>query len=339
MVEEKSEEKKDDHVSHHKKRENKFIEKVRKNPWILSSMVLAILSILFLMKFFSGSCFVGNVISSNQAGESLLKFYQSVGVEGLILNSIKENSGLYEMNISYQNQSMLLYMTKDGKNIIESLIPISVIQDSSSSSSSSAKKEIPKSDKPSVELYVFTYCPYGLQMEKAMIPVVQLLGDKIDFKIRQIGAMHGDFEKVEAERQLCIEKNYPDKLLAYDLAFAENTSIGSCNGDATCLTPKINALYSQLGISSSKIDSCMKSEGESLYNAEVQNSQSKGVSGSPTLLINGVDAQSSRSQEAVKEAICTAFNEVPSECSQSLTTTSASAGFGAGTGSSSSASC
>ena len=34
-------------------------------------------------------------------------------------------------------------------------------------------------------------------MEKAMIPVVKLLGDKIDFTIRQIGAMHGDFEKLK----------------------------------------------------------------------------------------------------------------------------------------------
>ncbi|NMB66634.1 hypothetical protein GYA25_01070 [Candidatus Woesearchaeota archaeon] len=331
------EEKKEESSFHKHNKKNNFIEKARKNPWILASIILLILSLFLLIRIFSGSCITGKVISSNKAGSDLINFYKSVGVEGLTLNSVKENSGLYEMNVSYQGNSFLLYMTKDGKNIIESLIPVGLVQQSSSNSNT--QKEIPKSDKPSVELYVFTYCPYGLQMEKAMIPVVKLFKDKIDFKIRQIGAMHGDFEKVEAERQLCIEKYYPDKLLDYDLAFAENTSIGSCNGDATCLAPKLKALFSQFGIDSSKIDSCMKSEGESLYNAEVQNSQSKGISGSPTVLINGVNSQLSRNQEAVKEAICSAFNNVPSECSQSLSTTSASAGFGAGTGSSSSASC
>jgi hypothetical protein len=334
-----AEEKKEESSFHKKNKNNKFVEKVRKNPWILASIILLILSFFLLIKFFSGSCTTGNVISPNKAGSTLINFYNSVGVEGLTLNSVKENSGLYEVNVSYEGKSLLLYITKDGKNVIESLIPVGLVQQASSNSNTNTQKEIPKSDKPSVELYVFTYCPYGLQMEKAMIPVVKLFKDKIDFKIRQIGAMHGDFEKVEAERQLCIEKYYPDKLLDYDLAFAENTSIGSCNGDATCLAPKLKSLFSQFGIDSSKIESCMKSEGESLYNAEVQNSQSKGITGSPTVLINGVDSQLSRNQESVKNAICSAFNEAPSECSQSLSTTSASAGFGAGTGSSSSASC
>src|SRR4030042_6276821 len=218
-----------------------------------------------------------------------------------------------------------------------------------SSSQTPQQTEVPKADKPTVELYVFTYCPYGLQMEKAMIPAVELLGDKINFKIRQIGAMHDAqgcsgsacFEKTEAQRQLCIEKNYPSKFLDYILSFAEDTSIGNCNGDATCLTSKLNALYTKLGIDASKINSCMASEGEKLYNAEVDNSGSKGVSGSPTLIINGVNTQSSRSPEAIKGVICSAFNNVPTECTMTLSTDSASAGFGAGTSSSStsSASC
>jgi len=171
-----------------------------------------------------------------------------------------------------------------------------------------------------------------------MIPVVKLLGDKIDFKIRQIGAMHGEFEKLEAERQLCIEKNYPSKFLDYVLAFAEDASCSS--GADTCLTSKLNTLYSKLGIDASKINACMTSEGQALYDAEVSNANSKGVSGSPTLIINGVETQSGRSPEAVKGAICEAFTNVPTQCSQKLSTDSASAGFGSGSSSSnSSATC
>jgi len=210
--------------------------------------------------------------------------------------------------------------------------------DLSSSSTSTTTTEVPKSDKPTVELYVYSYCPYGLQMEKAIIPVVELFGDKIDFKIRQIGAMHGDYEKVEAQRQLCVEKNYPDKFLDYLLAFAEDTSCST--GADTCLTAKLTSLYTELGINANTINSCMTSDGVTMYNAEVSNANSEGVSGSPTLIINGVDVSVNRNPEAIKGEICNAFNDVPSECSTTLSTASASAGFGSSTSSSSSsASC
>jgi len=47
--------------------------------------------------------------------------------------------------------------------------------------------------------------------------------------------------------------------------------------NATCLTPKLNALYTKLGITASKITSCMSSD-ESLYTAETTNAQAKGAS-------------------------------------------------------------
>ncbi|MBU3941884.1 MAG: hypothetical protein KKF74_03150, partial [Nanoarchaeota archaeon] len=43
---------------------------------------------------------------------------------------------------------------------------------------------MPKKDKPEVELFVMSHCPYGTQIEKGMLPVARLLGDKIDFNIR-----------------------------------------------------------------------------------------------------------------------------------------------------------
>lgn len=335
MEEEKKEhEHHEEHHEHHKK--NSLTEKIRENPWILATFVLGVLSVFILITTLFGGL-TGNVISANSAGERLLKFYQSMGIEGLTLESVKEISGLYQVNLNYEGEIVPVYITKDGKNVI----PASAVSPlEPTSSNTETQTEVPKSDKPKVELYVFTYCPYGLQMEKAIIPVVNLLKDKIDFKIRQIGAMHGEYEKIEAERQLCVEKEYPDKFLDYVIAFAEDTAIGSCNGDATCVAPKLNSLYVKLGIDASKINSCMTSDGEKLYNTEVSNSNSNDVSGSPTLIINGVKAQSGRSPEAVKGIICSAFNTIPSECSQKLSTEQASAGFGAGTSSgSSTASC
>jgi hypothetical protein len=332
MEEEKREHESEHEASHEHHKKVNLTNKFRENPWVLSTLICGVLIAVLLFSTLTGG-FTGNV-SAKTASEMLLQFYNSMGIQNLSIDSVKEVSGLYEVNLGYKGEIIPIYVTKDGKAFTESLTPTF----DTSSSSSTTQKEIPKSDKPSVELYVFTYCPYGTQMEKAMIPAVKLLGDSIDFKIRQIGAMHGDFEKIEAQRQLCIEKNYPDKFLDYVLAFDNEASCST--GEASCVATKTKTIYSSLGIDSAKINSCMTSEGTSLYNAEVSNAQSKEASGSPTLIINGVNAQSSRSPEAVKEVICSAFKNVPSLCSQVLDSNQASAGFGSGTSSStSSASC
>jgi hypothetical protein len=311
-------------------------EKIRKNPWMLSSLILGVLIVILLTGTFSGSL-TGNVVSGNRAADNLVNYLNTVADSPITLVSVENAGDLYLVTVSYQEQEIPVYVTKDGASYTTTLIPI---LSNSSNANTQTTTEVPKSDKPIVELYVFTYCPYGLQMEKAILPVVNLLGNNIDFKIRQIGAMHGEHEKVEAIRQLSIEALYPDKFLAYVSAFAEDTSIGSCNGNATCLTPKLSALYTKLGMDASKINAYMTSNGESLYNAEVTNAQSKGASGSPTLIINGVTSQATRSPEGIKGVICNAFNNVPSVCSQTLSTTQPSAGFGSGTSSStSSASC
>jgi hypothetical protein len=330
-------EKKEHETEHHSEnnRRQNITKKVRENPWIASTVVCGALVLVLLVSAFSGG-FTGNTLSANAAGQKLVGFYNALGVENLTVKSVEEVSGLYQVTISYQGQAIPLYITKDGKNVITSLNPT---ETNSSSSNTNTQTEIPKSDKPTVELYVFTYCPYGTQMEKAVIPAVKLLGDTINFKIRQIGAMHGDHEKLEAERQLCIEKLYPDKLLDYISKFVSDTTIGTCNGDAACLAPRLTLIYSSLGIDAAKVNSCITSDGETMYNAEVSNANSKGVSGSPTMIINGVTSQAARTSEAVKGAICSAFNTVPSACSTSLSTASPSAGFGTGTSSSSSASC
>ncbi|MBI2665430.1 hypothetical protein HYX12_02300, partial [Candidatus Woesearchaeota archaeon] len=192
-----------------------------------------------------------------------------------------------------------------------------------------APVEVPKSAKPEVELYVFTYCPYGLQMEKAAAPVVKLLGNKMDFKIRQIGAMHGPYEEKEAKRQLCINKLYPKKFWDYLTYFAIDSDIGNCRGDDTCVNPLINKLYNKLSIDGSKVDACMNKDGASLYAAEESNSQQNSVGGSPTMIINGVQSSVARNPEAIKQAICSAFSTEPSECQQTLSSDSASPGFAA----------
>ncbi len=41
---------------------------------------------------------------------------------------------------------------------------------------------VQKSQRPKVDLFVMSFCPYGNQVEDALLPVVKLLGDKVDWQ-------------------------------------------------------------------------------------------------------------------------------------------------------------
>jgi len=318
---------------------SKIGEKIKKNPWMIVSIVLGI-AVLVLLFFVLKGGITGNVISENDVGENVINFAKTQGAE-LELVEVNDKDSFYEVVVSSNGQEGPIYVTKDGEYIIQPGISLTGNVVNEQTQTQQPPADIPKSDKPKVELYVFTYCPYGTQSEKGILPVAKLLGDKIDFKIKQIGAMHGDFEKVEAERQLCIEKEYPTKLLDYITNFVGSEEIGNCKGDASCVDPKIDVLYSKLGIDKNKIKVCMASDGESLYSAEEANSRNQGVSGSPTLIINGVKTQSGRDSASYLATICSAFNNAPEECLETLSSASPSPGFGGSTtaGASSSAQC
>ena len=91
---------------------------------------------------------------------------------------------------------------------------------------------IARMGKPTLELFVMSYCPFGVQAEEKIIPIVKELGDKIDFKLQFIAqekaepsaqditpftSLHGYPEVAENIRQLLIAQEYPEKYLDYIL--------------------------------------------------------------------------------------------------------------------------
>ena len=321
-----------------------FIQERRKkfnlSVWMISTIVIALLLIVSIFTHGFGIKSITGATTSDveaQVKDYIEKNLVETGTT-VEVGDLTEENGMYKVTITVAGQKFDSYVSKDGKLLFPQVIDMTkeIPSASGTQTQPQIQQEVPKTDKPKVELYVFSYCPYGLQMEKTAIPVVKLLGSKIEFKIRQVGAMHGEYEKIEAKRQLCIEKNYPNKFLDYVSAFAANTKIGNCKGEETCLNKELNPIYSDLGISSSKIDKCMKDDAEKLYSNEEQNAAGNGVGGSPTLIINGVETQSERNPDAVKELICSAFKSAPDECNKKLSSENASPGFGTSTTSSAS---
>jgi protein-disulfide isomerase len=309
-------------------------KKLNINIWLITTIILSVSILILLVMTFKGETtgMSSKAISADEAGKSLVQYLNQKTNGGVELVSSSDKGYLYEVKVKYQNQEIPVYTTKDGKYFIQGATPITdepVMQKDVANSNTNAPSEVTKSDKPIVEAFVFSYCPYGLQFEKALFPAYDLLKDKADFKIVAIGAMHGEFEKTESLRQISIENIYgKDKLFSYLKEFDKNSDVGSCRGDESCLNNYLPTIYAKLGIDKTKVDNYMKTDAEKIYNEQNARANSLGVGGSPTFVINGAQVQVSRDSNSIKEAVCNAFNTKPNECSQSLSTQSASAGFG-----------
>ena len=193
---------------------------------------------------------------------------------------------------------------------------------------------VPKTDRPQVELFVMSYCPFGLQMEKAYLPVWDLLKDKADISVKFVSyAMHGKKEVDENTRQYCIGKQSPEKLIAYLKCFTAEDNYSKCLNSIGLTDAKlascVNATDKEFKITENYNDQSKWLSGRyPLYNVHADLNEKYNVQGSPTLVINGQEVSVNRTPEAIKQVICAAFNNPPAECQKTLSNTPYSAGFG-----------
>lgn len=316
-----AEENHEHHSEHHSHSEKSLTDKLRENPWMIATFALGIAVLVMLVPLLG----ISGGVSSNKAADNLVTYLNGIADSPVTLKDVKNENGMYLVTVNYKNQDIPLYVTKDGKSYASSLI--SMTQNAGGSGNEPAPTEVPKSDKPKVELFVMSYCPYGTQMEKGILPVVSALGNKIDFTLRFTHfTLHGEKEDTENFRQICIREEQPTKFLPYLQCTLDSTDV---------YNPKdVNVCMSENGIDKAKVDSCITGKAKDYYKVDSGLSQGYGVQGSPTLVINGVQADSSRSPAAVLATICSSFNNAPTECSQQLSTATPSAGFGYNAGNS-----
>jgi len=248
------------------------------------------------------------------------------GTQASISNVTVEN-GMYKLIVTVGTQSITSYVSPDKKMFFPSALALEEPLAPSAPSQPQAAApvaDIPKSDRPQVELFVWSYCPYGVQAEGPISTVAQLLGDSADFEIVPYHDGHGAHETQENKIQSCIQKLEPDKYWAYAGDFVANI-YPKCGAsrDIDCDKTESIKLMKSLGIDSDAVFACVESEGTSLNQAAVQLAQNNDVTGSPTLIVNGVKVQVARNAEAFKTAICSAYNVPPDECGSTLDSTAA----------------
>ncbi len=207
-----------------------------------------------------------------------------------------------------------------------------------------SSKEV-KSDKPKIELFVMSYCPFGTQIEKGILPVIEALKDKVDFEVKFCDyAMHGKKELEENTRQYCIEKEQKSKYLDYLKCFLEKGDFNGCVDKTGIDKAKLNKCAEdtdkEFKITEGYNDKSTYKGGFPRFDIFEKDVQKYNVLGSPTLVINGVKRNSNRDPESLAKLICSSFKNPPQECSESFDRTVPSPGFGfTGSGTSTTASC
>lgn len=309
--------------------------KIRENPWIASTLILglAFLIVLFLIlkPSVTGSTITGSVISENNAGEKLIDYLNGRVAEGEVkLIEVEDRGNFYQVTVSYQGDQIPVYVSKDGEYYTSQLIPLSIQASNqnptqASNQNPSQQEEIPKSDNPKVELFIMTHCPYGTQAEKGFIPVLEAFNN-LDGKIRFVHYfMHGGVEEQETYRQICIREEQEEVYLDYLRCFLEDGESGRC--------------LKETEVDTMILESCIENNAGNYYLEDSELSEGYGVRGSPTLVIDGKMVNSGRSPNALKETICSAFNNPPEECNLELSSGTPSAMWGWDSGEETQAQC
>lgn len=311
-----------------------------KSPRNMTPVYMLTIAIVFLaIGFVARGAMTGGIIADaspqDAAATKAVSFINSNLLQTgqtASVTSVNESNGMYLVSLSINGQNAgSIYVSKDGNYLILGSVLDMNKPLPKPSNEPAASAEIPKSDKPVVELFVMSFCPYGVQVEQVMAPVVSLLGDRADFMIRFIGSigdtldsvqsLHGSVEGKEDIRQLCVAKNYDTPTYWKYLSYINTNCYPMYRGGEAAYDACWKSAAQNASIDVSKIESCIASEGVSLMKAESAAADSYGVSGSPTLVINGLQYNSARTSEAYKTAICDAFNTPPAECGQTLSAT------------------
>ena len=180
--------------------------------------------------------------------------------------------------------------------------------------------EVSKQEVPDAELYIWSYCPYGVTALAPFADVAVTVGDKANFDVVLYYDGHGAYETQQNKIQACIQEIDKDKYWDYALSFVENI-YPKCGptGDVACNLDESTKLMDSLGIDSTAVLDCVETQGEALLAASSAKAQSLGVTGSPTLVVNGTKVTNvARTADGFLGAVCSGFITPLEGCSAEL---------------------
>jgi len=305
----------------------------------LKKIILPVIGVIVFLAVAGGLYYFSqkknNTLAPDAASAKVIDFINKNLLQGkatATLTGTSEQSGVYKIDFTVQSQPYSFYVTKDGKLLFTSGGPMpDANAQQNTNQNTAAQTNIPKKDAAQALLFVMSFCPYGNQAEGAMLPVANLLKGIADIQLHYViysnystgypnycldkenkyCSMHGNQEVNQDVRELCVEKYQKDKY--WDFVSAINAKCTAQNAD-TCWEDVAKGL----SIDTAKVKTCQKDEALTLLSQEVQLDQAFSITGSPQLVINGVEYTGARTAEGYKTGICSGFNTAPAACSQAL---------------------
>jgi len=303
----------------------------------------SIFCFLILVASMISGC-TGIAISANDAGlkarDYLDQHYFSRQNKEAEILSVRSDSVFYEVELQIVDSSskkkedkLTILVTKDGQRIILSQDPVYDMTKSPqeyreakiAQKQQESMKDMPKKDKPDIQLFVMSGCPFGVVAENVMSPVIKHLGKDLKVNVRFIVStgqacfgkycsMHGVAETEEDARQICVSKHYSNKFWPYLDQFNKDCSTAKPREEVTACSEKT---AKALGIDNNKIKTCIKDSDK--FFAEEEAAMIKfGAQGSPSLFVNGVDYNGPRTPNGYLAAICNGYKNPPAACSEKI---------------------
>lgn len=316
--------------------------------FVMGIIAVALIS-LILIPIVKDKEAVNNKLSLEEAKVKTEKFINDILIpadgEKITIKGASEENGMYKIVVTVAGgQDVETYLTKDGKLFFDRTMNIKEVEKQSQAAKDAAAPaaEAVKNDKPVVELFVMSHCPYGTQIEKGILPAAEALSGKIDFEIKFVDyAMHGEKELNEELAQYCVKTGEPEKFNGYLSCFLEDGDSARCVAKAKINAAKLKtcvaATDEKFSITKNFADKTTYKGNYPTFNIDKESNEKYAVGGSPTLVINGTTVKSGRDSASLLSTICAAFNNSPAECSTELSSAEPAPGFGTGASASGSA--
>ncbi len=170
--------------------------------------------------------------------------------------------------------------------------------------------------KVSLDFHIMSKCPFGVKVMEAVTPVLEKMGDNVNFNVYYIGreqngelkSMHGEPEVQGNLLQLCARAT-GDTAAWLQFMKCQNTEWRKIpEGWETCATS------AKLDVA--KMKSCYEGDqGKKLLSDSFKTSTQKKAKGSPTIFLNGQAYTGGRTEDAFARALCAEFKgQKPAYC-------------------------
>lgn len=289
----------------------KYFNSLKKNPWIIISLLLAIALIAAL--FYKGAGGSSEGIGEEKAAGNLISFINAQGNGVASLVSSETENNLYKITVSYQGDQIPVYVTLDGNYLIPNLVPLSndiPIDDTDNTDNTNEIVDVNISGSPSqgnknakVVLVEFTdyQCPFCKrhfdqtysQLKKDYIDTGKVLYVVKEFPLSNI---HSEAQKA-AEAARCVREQLGDSgyFRMHDKLFTGQGELG---------TDSYSKWAKELGANGPKFDECLKSgKFAQIVQDDLDYGQTLGVSGTPAFFVNGISISGAQPYSVFQQVI------------------------------------